>query len=77
MRGQGLRGISLATRQACGLEMAGWVRRMWSEWDAQMKDQDVGRGIQGISMGQTKRLMEETVAVGYTKSATGQGENVT
>ena len=30
------------------------IRRMWSEWGAQMRGQDVGVVIQGISLGQTK-----------------------
>lgn len=30
------------------------IRRMWSEWGAQIRGQDVGGVIQEISRGQTK-----------------------
>lgn len=48
------------------------IRRMWSEWGAQMRGQDVGVIIQGISLGQTQDL-EGRVSVGYTKWAMEQG----
>lgn len=38
------------------------VRRMWSEWRAQMRRRDdAGEGSQGISMGQTKWLLGDGV----------------